>query len=258
MGHVHVIICSTDHRFAGLRTHGEPTSLPIQVRRRPRLFDDARGRLRRNCLTRMACRPAACGDRKAGRIEFRSSLATGARGTAGTASGTGDDAARVRRRTPDSCSAACLCAGPGAAPTNAMQQPAAAQILCGRQRHHSHLFQRLCLPSGDARAVSAGGRLSGRATGVGATCARHGCGRRTGWHGHLDERCSGFPPGHQQSARITVVRSSVASASHLLGRLYRHRPSEPGLARLCVRVSRKRSRHRPRIDARQILDHPFS
>jgi hypothetical protein len=67
MGHVHVIICSTVHHAADLRARDEQASLPIQIRRHPRLFNDARGRLGRGCFARMARRAAARGGRKRGR-----------------------------------------------------------------------------------------------------------------------------------------------------------------------------------------------
>jgi hypothetical protein len=219
MGHVHVNICSTGHHAAGLRSRGEQASLPIQIRRHPRLFNDARGRLGRGCFARMACRAAARGDRKRGHAQIRSSLTGTARGAAGTTSRTDDDPARFRGRATDSrASAARLRAGTHAGSTDAMQQPTAAQILRRRQRHHSHLCERPCLAGGHAQALSAGSRLPDRATCVGGACTRHHRRRRAGWHGDHDNRRSRFSPGHEQSARVVILRDSMAPAPNLLGR----------------------------------------
>jgi hypothetical protein len=225
MGHVHVSICSTGHYSADLRSRGEQASLSIQIRRHPRLFDDARRRISRGCFARMACRAAASGDRKPGRIEVRSSLEGAARGAAGTTSRTDDDPACVRyRATGSRSSAARLRAGTSAGSADAMQQSTTAQILRCRQRHHSHLCERLCLAGGHARALSTGGRLPDRATRVGGACTRHRCRRRSGGHGHHDNRRSRFPPSHEQSAGIVILRDSMAPASNLLGRTCRSLP----------------------------------
>jgi hypothetical protein len=260
MGHVHVSICSTGHYSADLRARGEQASLPIQIRRHPRLFDDARSRLGRGCFARMACRAAAGGDRKPGRIEVRSSLADAARGAAGTTSRTDDDPACVRcRATGSRASAARLRAGTGAGSADAMQQSTAAQILRCRQWHHSHLRERLCLAGGHARALSTGGRLPDRATRVGGACTRHRCRRRAGRHGDHDNRRSRFPPSHEQPAWIVILRDSMAPASQLLARTpYRSLPIRASACRTsrrsCANRRKTNIRHSFQLTIAQLSD----